>query len=114
MLLFDQNLSVRLVALLSDLFAGSRHVSSVNLASAIDRQIWDYARENGLTIVSKDSDFHQMSFLFGAPPKTIWLRLGNSSTTQIATALRDHAPAIRDFLARQEEALLVIGRPAKS
>ena len=54
------------------------------LKSAIWRQtiylIWNYARDNGLTIVSKDSDFHRMSFVLGAPPQVIWLRVGNCPT----------------------------------
>ena len=73
-LLFDQNVSPRLVADLSDMYPGSVHVRDVGLARANDAAIWSYARDHGLTIVSKDSDFHQVSFLRGPPPKVIWIR----------------------------------------
>ena len=62
-LLFDENVSPRLVVGLTDLFPGSVHVRDAGLSRASDAAIWDYARDRGLTIVSKDSDFHQASFL---------------------------------------------------
>lgn len=107
-LLFDQNLSDRLIKSLADLFTGSVHVKEAGLASASDRAVWDFARQNGLAIISKDSDFHQMSFLYGAPPKTIWLRLGNASTQEIEYLIRAQAAEILRFLAADEGALLVI------
>jgi len=72
-LLFDQNLSRHLPRHLADLYPDSQHVAEVNLEKADDSAIWDYAREMGLTIVSKDADFQQRSLLYGAPPKFIWL-----------------------------------------
>ena len=62
-LLFDANLSPRLTALLRDVFPGSVHVSEVGNLAADDLSIWGHARDNGFTIVSKDSDFHRMSFV---------------------------------------------------
>jgi len=68
-LLFDQNLAWRLVRSLADLYPDSVHVRDVGLASADDAAVWEYAKENALTIVSKDGDFHQRSFLYGHPPR---------------------------------------------
>ena len=96
-LLLDQNLAPKLVARLADLFPGSQHVRDVGLAMADDRAVWDYARAGGLAIVSKDADFRQLSFLYGSPPKVVWLRVGNRSTAEIDA--RDHslvAEAARD------------------
>jgi predicted nuclease of predicted toxin-antitoxin system len=76
-LLFDQNLSPRLPGLLADIYPESVHVREVALRDADDFTIWEYAKANGFTIVSKDSDFQQRSLLDGAPPKFIWLRVGN-------------------------------------
>jgi predicted nuclease of predicted toxin-antitoxin system len=70
-LLLDENLSPRLVGSLSDVFPGSVHVRDFGLARADDAAIWDYARDHDLTIVSKDSDFHQVSFLRGPPPEVV-------------------------------------------
>ena len=76
-LLFDHNLAPKLVAQLADLYPGSIHVRDVRLAEAGDEEIWRYAREQALVIISKDSDFRQRSFLQGPPPKIVWVRLGN-------------------------------------
>jgi predicted nuclease of predicted toxin-antitoxin system len=75
-LLFDENLSPRLVVLLHDLFPDSVHVRNIGLQAADDLQVWDHAKNNGLIIVSKDAGMHQRSFMFGAPPKVVWVRLG--------------------------------------
>lgn len=87
-LLFDENLSPNLVGRLADLFPDCCHVSEVGLQSATDPAVWNYAKSNGLVIVSKDADMHQRSFLFGAPPKVVWVRLGNCSTTDVENLLR--------------------------
>ena len=64
-LLFDENLSPKLVVRLADLFPDSLHVRDVGLQAANDPAVWDYARDHDFVIVSKDSDMHQRSFLFG-------------------------------------------------
>ncbi|MCE2502698.1 MAG: DUF5615 family PIN-like protein [Chlorobi bacterium] len=69
--LFDQNLLPRLVVLLEDIYPGSLHVRDVRLHDSSDTLIWEYAKTNNFTIVSKDSDVHQRSFVFCAPPKVI-------------------------------------------
>lgn len=89
-LLFDQNLSHRLVADLALLFPGSAPVRDLGFKEADDEEIWQYAAAQGFTIVSKDADFHQRSFLYGHPPKVIWLRIGNCSTAAIETLLTAH------------------------
>jgi len=96
-LLFDENLSPRLVVLLTDIFPDSVHVREVGLQAADDLAVWTYARDNGLVICSKDSDMHQRSFLFGYPPKIIWIRLGNCSTQEIADLLRNRMATIETF-----------------
>lgn len=89
-LLYDQNLSPRLVYLLADLYPGSIHVRDVGLQTADDEVVWAYAAQHGFVIVSKDYDFHQRSFLFGHPPKVVWLRRGNCSTAEIEDILCAH------------------------
>jgi predicted nuclease of predicted toxin-antitoxin system len=68
-LLFDQNLSFKLSQTLADLFPGSTQVRPIGLAEASDRAIWDYAKRDGFTLVSLDSDFAEMAALFGPPPR---------------------------------------------
>ena len=102
-LLFDQNLSPRLVDLLSDMFAGSVHVQTVGLDRGSDEEVWNHARKNGLVIVTKDSDFQERSQISGSLPCVVWIRRGNCSTTDIATVLRTHAAQI-DALGRDQNA----------
>ena len=108
-LLFDQNLSPGLTMPLSDLFPGSLHVREVGLQSADDANVWDYATEHGFVITSKDSDFHQRSFLFGHPPKTIWIRRGNCSTSEIEAILREHYSELEEFKRDEQGSFLALG-----
>jgi predicted nuclease of predicted toxin-antitoxin system len=107
--LFDHHLSHKLVGRLADLFPDSEPVRHVNLHEADDRTVWEYARVNGFAIVSKDEDFHQLSFLYGAPPKVVWVRLGDCTTVDIEHALRRHHTDVLNFDANEESALLIVG-----
>ncbi|HEX4600812.1 MAG TPA: DUF5615 family PIN-like protein [Gemmatimonadales bacterium] len=107
-LLFDQNLAASLVERLADSYPSSVHVRDVGLASADDAVVWAYAAEHGLTIVSKDADFHQLSFLRGAPPKAVWIRRGNCSTHEIEEILRAHRRTLLSFEEASDATFLVI------
>ncbi len=107
-LLFDENLSPRLVAELSAEFPGSVHVHGVGLGAAPDSTVWEYARDNCFVIVSKDSDFADLSVLYGAPPKIVWIRHGNCSTAAIAALLRLHATGLDTQMGRTVDRLYVI------
>jgi predicted nuclease of predicted toxin-antitoxin system len=96
-LLFDQNLAPRLVTRLADLFPDSDHVYPLGLDQALDIEVWNYARDNDFILVSKDADFGEMSLLHGHPPKLIWLRLGNCTTSQIERLLRLSYDAIEQM-----------------
>lgn len=107
-LLFDQNLSPSLPRRLEREFPGSLHVREVGLAGADDATIWNYALTHGLTVVSKDSDFQQRSLLLGAPPKFVWLRIGNCAVIESAELLRAHADDLRAFDRDRTEAHLML------
>jgi predicted nuclease of predicted toxin-antitoxin system len=102
-LLFDQNLSPRLVPRLSDLYPTSSHVAAVSLSEAADQDVWEYARAEGFIIVTKDSDFNDTLVLRGFPPKVVWLRLGNCTTGDVERVLRRAQEQIAAF-ARDPEA----------
>ena len=111
-LLLDENLSPRLVQALSDEFPGIAHVELFRLRGSTDRAIWEFARANDYILVSKDNDFRQLSFLFGPPPKVIWLSVGNAGTEAIGRVLRNHRDRITTFVARPDEGLLIIDLPS--
>ena len=108
MLLLDQNLSPRILAALQAAYPGSAHVRDFGMQSASDREIWELAKGKGFAVATKDSDFHQMSFLHGPPPKVVWLRLGNCSSDQILVALLARGERVRQFRADEDAALLVL------
>jgi predicted nuclease of predicted toxin-antitoxin system len=105
-LLFDQNLSRRLPALLTAEFPGSEQALVAGLATADDRAVWAYAAAHGLAIVSKDADFQALSAALGPPPKVIWLRVGNGPTRVVEALLRARVADIQAFLADPTSALL--------
>ena len=96
-LLFDQNLSPKLVNRLADLFPGSSHVQSAGLDCADDDPVWDHARLNGFAIVTKDADYNNLSVLRGNPPKVLWLQLGNCTTAQAEAVFRARFADIEAF-----------------
>jgi len=96
-LLFDQSLSPRLVRHLDDLYAGSSHVSPLGLDRAAHFGVWAYAMAGDYIIVTKDTDFNDISVMRGFPPKVIWLRLGNCTTTDVERTLRGAHAQIAAF-----------------
>ena len=108
-LLFDQNLSPRLKEALGGIFPETAHVTDVGLDSSNDAAVWSYARDHGFAVVTKDSDFPDLSFAYGHPPKVVWIRLGNCSTIEIETLLQ----GLRDDLLAfdQDDQSAVIALP---
>ncbi len=88
--LFDENLSHKLPRLVATSFPDSRHVRELGLKGQTDEDIWSFAKANKFTIISKDKDFYQRAVLYGAPPKFIWLRLGNCTRDDLLSLIRRH------------------------
>ena len=107
-LLFDENLSHRLVTRLEEDFPGSASVHQIGLGSEPDTVIWDYAQENGFIIVSKDGDLRDFSSFRGHPPKVIRLDIGNTGTDFVADLLQKNKDRIAAFLNQDENSLLTL------
>lgn len=103
-ILFDQNISVRIVDKLKGIFPNCSQVRFVGLENATDLAIWEYARDNDFCIMTFDADFYDLSTLKGQPPKVIWLRIGNTSTSNLENVLRFHAQTILSFITAEEMA----------
>ncbi len=97
-MLFDQNLSPKLVNRLADLYPNSDHLDLLGLGTADDALVWEHAKRNGFIVVTKDADFADLSVLRGFPPKIVWIRRGNCSTGDIEQILRDRHAEIKDFV----------------
>jgi predicted nuclease of predicted toxin-antitoxin system len=107
-LLFDQNLSPRLVERLASTFPESAHVETLGLGKELDKIVWTYARENGFVIVTKDVDFSELGLLSGFPPKIVWIRRGNCATREIEQMLRENTPAIESLSQDPETGILTL------
>lgn len=69
-LLFDANLSWRLVEKLNQYIDECRHVDHIGLTiPAKDLEIWLFAKNNGFIIVTNDEDFLNLLNVKGFPPK---------------------------------------------
>lgn len=97
-LLFDQNLSRKLVTRLADIFPNASHVQFHGLAEETDTEIWEFAKLNDFCIVTQDADFAERNRLYGSPPKVVWLRCGNTPTHQVEALIRAGQEVIQELL----------------
>lgn len=97
-LIFDQNISHRIIKELPKRFSTSTTVKREGLINANDKEIWEFAKNSNLTIVTQDSAFNDLNAFYGFPPKVIWVRLGNLSTNQIAKIILDQEDEILNFI----------------
>ncbi len=108
-LLFDQNISPKIVRHLGEEMPTPvevNHVRFAGLEDASDYTIFQYAKSNHYTIVTFDSDFIDLSVLNGFPPNIIYLKTGNLTTKAIAALLKDHLAHILDFLQTGDNGVL--------
>jgi predicted nuclease of predicted toxin-antitoxin system len=101
-LLFDQNISYKIIAKISGHFPDSLHVREAILQESSDREIWEFAKTNSYTIVTYDSDFSNLVSILGHPPKVIWIKSGNNSTDFLVSLLTNHVDIIKEFISSKE------------
>jgi predicted nuclease of predicted toxin-antitoxin system len=109
-LLFDENLSHKLVQRPADLYPGSAHVVGVDLMTSPDREIWNFAKANAFVVVSTDLDFYDLATTLGPPPKLLWLRRWTHPTDDAERVLRREAIRISEFVNDAELGVLVLDR----
>tara|TARA_R110000850_G_scaffold115256_2_gene230457 strand:+ start:48883 stop:49224 length:342 start_codon:yes stop_codon:yes gene_type:complete len=97
-LLFDQNISFRIVKKIETFFPNSNQVRQIGIENYSDNEIWKYAKDTDFSVVTFDADFFEISNLKGHPPKIIWLRTGNLTTNNIIEILISKKEILTDFL----------------
>ena len=105
-LLLDHNVSHKLCARLSDLYPESSHTRFLHFERAADPEIWFHARTHGYMVVTKDKDIAEFAVLKGAPPKVVWLRIGNCSTRAVEAVLRANFEKIAALAEHTERIVL--------
>lgn len=97
-LLLDANVSWRLAARLKSHFEECLHVDYIGLnIPAQDIEIWNYALNNNLIIITNDEDFLNLVNLKGFPPKIILLKTGNQSNSYIEALLIKHKADVQSL-----------------
>ena len=107
-LLFDENISYRVVKKIAHLFPDCENVGRIKLLGTDDLVIWDYAKKNDFAIVTFDEDFEELSLLRGYPPRVILLRPGNISKEDLIQLFIDKQEVILSFLESEEFGCLEI------
>jgi len=107
-LLFDHNLSHKLVRRCADIFPDSSQTRLLNFGTADDSTIWQHAKKNGFVIVTLDKDFADLALQRGVPPKIIWLRCGNSTVVEVERLVRANLGDIRLFESHPKAEVLEI------
>ncbi len=101
-LLFDQNISHRILYLLPEQFSGSTSLKKEGLINSSDRDVWQFAKNFNFVIVTQDSDFNNLNLLLGFPPKIIWIRAGNVKTKVLVDILSQRYDEIKSFINDEE------------
>lgn len=112
-LLLDENLSRRIAPFLQTVFPGSSQVALLGLESKSDLEIWQYAKDNGFVIVSRDSDFQERALVAGHPPQVVWLKIPNHSKTVVLNILLEHQTEIEQVLTVQNLACVELSHSNK-
>ena len=107
-LLFDQNISYRVVKQLKTIFPNVIGVRECGLFNTDDYQILEYARQNDYTVVTFDKDIPTIGSVKGFLPKIIWLRTGNLSNQGIVALFTDHSDQFVAFIANERKGCLMV------
>ena len=96
--LFDQNLPRRIR------FQASMTIKHVSVLGKdpSDHQIWNYAKDNDLVIVTKDADFSDRIIIQDPPPRIVHLKFGNIRREEFHQLLRMVWPRIEFLLKRHK------------
>jgi len=107
-LLLDENLSRRIIPFIQEAYPESTQIALLDMERSDDQTVWDYAKENGFVIVTRDSDFIDLSALRGQPPKVIWLRTGNQTKAAVIHVLLKSKEEIERALELEDKACIEI------
>jgi predicted nuclease of predicted toxin-antitoxin system len=97
-LLFDQNLSYKIIKHIEHLFPNSSHVKFLDLDTSDDIAVWEYAKKHDFHIVTQDTDFNDINTLYGFPPKIIRINTGNTTTKTVIELFKKKNEIISEFL----------------
>ncbi len=107
-LLFDQNISYRVVKQLKPVLPDIVGVQEVGLLNADDYKIWEYSRQKNYTVVTFDRDIPIIGSVRGFPPKIIWLRTGNTNNLKLVSLIANRLGEFQAFIDQQNKGCLLV------
>lgn len=107
-LLFDQNISPKILKKLPEDFTECEQVRFVGLEDASDFEIFEFAKINSFAVVTFDSDFVDLNALRGTPPKIIYLNTGNLTTQSVSELILNNLLTIQHYLNSETDDILEI------
>jgi len=105
-LLFDQNISPRILKFLTAELPDCQQVRFAGLEDAADIDIFQYAKKNNYAIVTFDSDFVDLNALLGTPPKIIWINTGNLTTKNVTELILKNTLVIKEYLESDSDEIM--------
>ncbi len=105
-LLFDQNISPKILKLLPAGFSNCKQVRFVGLENSSDSEIFEYAKNNNFAVVTFDSDFVDLNAMYGTPPKIVYLNTGNLTTNNVSELLTSNILRINHYLNSESDNIL--------
>ncbi|MEO7861698.1 MAG: DUF5615 family PIN-like protein [Nitrospirales bacterium] len=105
----DENISESVLPAIVDLYPESLHVRLLGAGGASDDVVWRLAKEHGCVLVTRDEDFLRLSIVLGAPPKVVWLAVGNCSNQEVIRLLRTRHQNIQEFCSHDQATFLTLG-----
>lgn len=105
-LLFDQNISPKILKKLPSEFSECNQVRFVGLEDAPDLEIFEFAKTNEFSVVTFDSDFVDLNALHGTPPKIIYLNTGNLTTQSVSELILNNLLTIQHYLNSKTDDIL--------
>lgn len=81
----------------------------LGLRDAEDLEIFEAAKDQGVIVMTKDSDFVDLVDRLGAPPQIIWLTCGNTSNARLREILGSVLPAALELLRSGEQLVEISG-----
>lgn len=101
--LVDNQLPGALARFLTALGVESHHVLDLGLGQASDIEIWRYASEHRMTLISKGEDFFHLAGRPAASVQLVWVRLGNCRREKLLRAIESVWPRVEACLAAGDQ-----------
>ena len=99
----DAQLPPGLARYLADRFrVQASHVRDLGLRDADDPTIFQYAKKMSLIVVTKDSDFVELVYRHGTPPRIVWVTCGNTTNANLNRVFTQTFPSALQLLADGE------------